>query len=265
MIENSTDTLTEGIEYLRGNDSTYNPNKDEYRYTLDFILKSIDKFDLIEAENKIVKMMIFDALIGNSDRHQENWGFITLYQNKFEELEKKINTEKYYIKRIIPKFQKGLIKIIHQLRKIEEVNENGINKTTLKNQSTFASSKFSLIYDSGCCLGRELEDQKIINMTFDNQMLKAYASKGLSEIRFVNGKKPKHFDVLLIIQEKYPQLFKSIQDRITINFNQEKLDFLIQNIDSQLPENLKSLKLPDIRKKFIIKLISLRVEKIVSI
>ncbi len=265
MIKNSTDTLTEGIEYLRGYDANYNPNTDENRYTLDFIIDSLDTFQLKDAENKIIEMMIFDALIGNSDRHQENWGFITLYQEKLDELNRKINSENDVINKIKAKFHHFFMKLIHQLRKFDEERENGIKRNTLLNQSNFANSLFSPIYDSGCCLGRELDDDKIIGYNSSSELLGKYASKGLSEIRLENGKKPKHFDVLFKIKELYPEIFNSIQDRIKINFNLNDLTLLIQNIDRELPDHLNSSKLPDIRKKFIINLVSLRVVRILHL
>ena len=50
----------------------------EREYTLQRIKELLDGLD-VKLYNKFVRIMIFDALIGESDRHEENWGIMRTY------------------------------------------------------------------------------------------------------------------------------------------------------------------------------------------
>ena len=265
MIENTANTLTEGLQYLRGYNSKYDPSKSEHEYTFEFIVNTLDNFQLIEFEDNIVSMMIFDAIIGNSDRHQENWGVITLFQETIEELENKILFADGIWKTIIPSIQKSLTKLARNLRKFEEGNKKGFTRTTLINQSVSAKSIFAPIYDSGCCLGRELEDLRVEKMLNDPQMLNNYVNNGESEVRWRVGKKTKHFDLMSEIKNKKQKLFTQIKSQIEESYSLEKLEFLIHTIDNNLPNELKEHKLPDLRKELMVKLITLRINRFLEL
>lgn len=77
MID-SPSSLTEGVEFILGKYPYYNKYKllDEYsgdKYSVQMIENSLT---YPEEMKKILKMIIFDCLIGNSDRHHSNWGEI---------------------------------------------------------------------------------------------------------------------------------------------------------------------------------------------
>lgn len=80
ILENKYDNLFEGIYFIQKHYPYYNKSKleDTYsnmKYSIQMIEKSILEdyyFDI----RKIYKMIIFDILIGNSDRHHSNWGVI---------------------------------------------------------------------------------------------------------------------------------------------------------------------------------------------
>jgi hypothetical protein len=78
MVDTNENKLSEIVNYLRGYDANYNPdNKGSYsQYTFQFIENALDAYSLKNKMNHIVSTVIFDSLIGNGDRHQENWGFI---------------------------------------------------------------------------------------------------------------------------------------------------------------------------------------------
>lgn len=83
-ITNSTTTLTEGVEFILGVYPYYNKDKllDEYsgdKYSVQMIENSLP--DIIEMK-QILQMIIFDCLIGNSDRHHSNWGEICSVNHK---------------------------------------------------------------------------------------------------------------------------------------------------------------------------------------
>lgn len=71
-------SLTEGVEFILGKYPYYNKNKllDEYsgdKYSIQMIENSLPETSEMK---EILQMIIFDCLIGNSDRHHSNWGEI---------------------------------------------------------------------------------------------------------------------------------------------------------------------------------------------
>src|SRR5690554_6838962 len=79
MVDLSINELKEGVNYLTGFDENYNPDskEDQKKYTFEFICEALKHHQLEEYIKNIVSIIIFDSIVGNSDRHQENWGIIT--------------------------------------------------------------------------------------------------------------------------------------------------------------------------------------------
>ncbi|MFR1833657.1 MAG: HipA domain-containing protein [Lachnospiraceae bacterium] len=78
IIENSNQILAEGIYFITLIYPEYNPEQfidvvTKHRYSIEMVKKAIEKFVSIES---FLKMLVFDYLIGNSDRHQNNWAII---------------------------------------------------------------------------------------------------------------------------------------------------------------------------------------------
>lgn len=265
MVEHTENKLSEGVDFLRGFDSSYNPKKDEDRYNFEFITNALKFFELSEFVPHFIEMLVFDSIIGNSDRHQENWGFISKFRETIREIDKEISNTQGFFAKIEPKLRKFLTKSALKRKELQEQKKLTLNKTLLKAQSQIVETIFSPIYDSGCCLGRELEDEKIELMLKDSNMLNAYIKRGRSEVRWYIGNKPRHFDFILDISEEYPIIFEETIKKVNINFNKNNLSQLIDNIDVNLPEELKRFKLSNNRKKLMYKLITLRVEELLAL
>jgi len=78
MILNEDEELIEGIQYITNIYKDYNEDKfidytTEIPYSINMILRSIEETGL---GNDFLIIPIFDALIGNSDRHHSNWGIV---------------------------------------------------------------------------------------------------------------------------------------------------------------------------------------------
>lgn len=73
--------LVEGIQFISSYKLNYNQEtlydsiSKEY-YNLEMIENSIKNVGLKKVPKAFYKMLIFDFIIGNNDRHQNNWGFI---------------------------------------------------------------------------------------------------------------------------------------------------------------------------------------------
>ena len=75
ILEDSSSNLLEGIVFIQHSFPYYNKNKleDSYtneKYSVQMIEQSLEGILKIE---KFFKVIIFDTLIGNSDRHHSNW------------------------------------------------------------------------------------------------------------------------------------------------------------------------------------------------
>lgn len=82
-INKEDEILVEGIQLITryypdyDPDSLYDKVNDEY-YSLEMILKSLQEYSF---QKEFLKIPIFDFLIGNTDRHQNNWAIIQAISN----------------------------------------------------------------------------------------------------------------------------------------------------------------------------------------
>jgi len=256
MVNFDKNKLTEGISYLIGYDVEYNPEVDKEKYTFQFIQKSLRSVKFDEYLSNFVEMLVFDAFISNSDRHQENWGFITLYQELIKELEIGENHEDF--SRWNRFTYKHLKRFIMYVRRKDMANK----KFALSLQRV-APNKFSPIYDSGCCLGREVTDKKVEQYLKDQQALESYIKKGTSEVHWEGiKKKPNHFLLLEKLMPEYGKTIKAVIGRCIESFDEHIVSQIINNIDAKLPEHLSKYKLPNERKQLMIKILTLRLQKL---
>jgi hypothetical protein len=82
-INTKGENLIEGVRLINKYYPDYDPNtlydekKQEY-YSLEMILNSLEEFSF---QSEIFKTLIFDFLIGNTDRHQNNWAILQDEEN----------------------------------------------------------------------------------------------------------------------------------------------------------------------------------------
>lgn len=266
MINNSLNKLTEGKEYLMGFDSKYDPENDKEHYTFQFIEDSLTYFSLEKYISNIIEIIVFDALIGNSDRHQENWAIITNFDKTIQSLDNELQANaKNYFKRLWTK-----VKIFVAKSQAFIANERSPDKKTSRStlilHSDIMQHEFSPIYDSGCCLGRELLDEKIGEYLTDEQRINSYLKKGVSEVHWQGyPKKKNHFELIELVKKDFPKEVSKAIEKVKKNYNEKIIVDLVRQIDCNLPDKLKEHKLSDERKELMIKLITLRAEKLIQI
>lgn len=84
LVTKQSEVLLEGIAFISGKYPQYNANtlrdigSGQY-YCIDMIEKSTEKFVPMDSW---IEMMLFDAIIGNADRHQSNWAVLAKYTNE---------------------------------------------------------------------------------------------------------------------------------------------------------------------------------------
>jgi hypothetical protein len=263
MVLNSENKLTEGKTYLAGFNPAYEPENDKKDYTLEFICDALKFFSFEKYIKNILEIIVFDSIIGNSDRHQENWGILTTHKIVLEEKEEKdnlSNVEKRSVYRQIRRQIRRFLSTENKELEFKEILNNP--NLVVKFERT---SGFAPIYDSGCCLGREFTDEKIESMLKDSQMIEAYVRKGESEIHWKGfDKKRKHFELIELILKDYSEETMKYILRIKENYNSELIGKIIEDVDINLPDNLINLKLSNSRKKLMFKLVTLRIEKLIK-
>ena len=165
----------------------------------------------------------------------------------------------------LKRLENNFLKIINQSSILRHKNDKKIAKTTLKLHSQITPHLFAPIYDSGCCLGREHLDEKVIKMLNDSQMIEAYIRKGESEIHWEGHlKKRKHFELIELLLDNYPTETKKYIERVKKNYNSESIKEIIENIDINVPTDLINFKLSETRKQLMFKLVTLRIEKLIQ-
>lgn len=256
MVKEGENKLTEGISYLTGFDTTYNPEEKASKklYTFQLIKDSLQFFNLEKFIHNIIEIIILDSIISNGDRHQENWGIITDYNDvikTIEDLAKK--SDQHLGSKLL--FSIMAITAKAKRKEIKEVAE----KIHL-----FMPGSFSQIYDSGSCLGRENSDERIEQMLKDLTMIEAYIRRGQSEIHW-EGNKLNHFELIRKIKNDYSDIVTNCISRVKKHFSLDAVKTIVNNIDKNLPSGLVEHKLPLERKKFIIKLLNLRTQKLMEI
>lgn len=261
MIESDEQELNEGGKYLQAFDNTFEPEKKATRsqYSFQLIQQTFAVFNLEEYMDQFIKMLIFDALIGNSDRHQENWAFITTHgriSTLITRLEQEVKDP--FFKKVPAWVKKrlGFHKLVNEEK--ESLQETGqLMKLYFQNVQSF-----SPIYDSGSSLGRELSMEKVSQMLTDKVQLDAYLRRGLAEVHW-EGKKLNHFDLISNIQEtSYAEIVNSAIRQTLEKFDGTKIEGLINRVDDLVPVEMAQYKLPEIRKDLIFKLITLRSQKL---
>jgi hypothetical protein len=259
MINTETEELVEGIKFLQAYDQTFTQNDRSRRsdYTFQLIEKSLDSLTIANFVPNILEIIVFDSIIGNGDRHQENWAIISKVSRTTKGL---ATLEKEGVGDVGSRLKKWAInKFIWDSKKNELKWLFRAMKIIIDTQKNFAP-----IYDSGSSLGRELSADKVTKLSNDPDALLAYILKGMSEIHW-QGKKISHFDLIIELSYLYKPQINTIISRVISRFSESATSNIIDNIDNNVPDNFSEFKIPKERKTLILKLVTSRIEMLKAI
>lgn len=251
--------LVEGGKYLQAYDNTFNPEdvKLRHQYSLNLIVEALFTFEKENHFKELAETIVFDAIIGNSDRHQENWAIINTPSTLSEGLahfEKGLESGRV---EGLPSWMANFFKKFY--------HERGQMRRELKSARLLfpRKTRFAPIYDSGCSFGRELADDKVKSMLRNYEELEKYVSKGQPEIHW-EEKKISHFDFLSRLLQ-HPILKEHIQNSIerALNlFSEKSIESIVVTIDQPIRHVSNPNIFPDERKELVVKLLTSRIEKL---
>lgn len=220
------------------------------------IIGTLKHIDLYHFKKDVIEMIIFDSMIGNTDRHSENWALITVKSDEIKyltEMLKSIDKLNLFVKLYFDIFlfiklrltNKSLKRLIHKKRYI-----------------------FSPIYDSGSSLGRELNEEKLNILMRDNKGFKSYTDRCYPDIKWETDagiNKLTDFELIKKIKLEEYEIADSVIQRIKKKYSKHKLIDIVNNIDRNIPEKFNNYKMPEIRKQFIIKCIDTKINNLFEI
>ena len=254
----NNEELVEFGKYMIALNPSFDPNTNSARkeYSFQLLINAFEHFGQEKYINYIFQVLLFDAIIGNVDRHQENWAFITKPST--------LNATKKPVKEMIKDESKPKIitKFLNWLYKTEdpkvmEARHEALHLYVSKTLNT------APIYDSGSSLARELTEEKVNELYNNEEALKKYINKGQAELHWNNEKKT-HFDLVEEILKtdwknnlKHAALFLD-------KFEETFVEKIINQINKKIPKNWVEYKIPETRKKLISKIVSLRVQELKS-
>ncbi|MCA0349870.1 MAG: hypothetical protein LCH35_11495 [Bacteroidetes bacterium] len=231
MTEDFTQELIHGQQVLlriypefetkKGTDHTFQ--------LVESFFKSMNEEEHKLIINDFIEMLVFDAIIGNRDRHQQNWAII-------REIKVQIRTGKYF-----------------SLKK--QTNLPIITRTV----------RFSPLFDNGNCLAYNIIEENLHNFIDDENKLDKYlfGEKAVSHLKWYGAAMP-HIELLNHISKIYPEVVLKSIIRVESLFNENIINDIVLNIDNGTIFADEIYSLSPKRKELISKLITTRTKRLIQ-
>ncbi|MDI1233107.1 MAG: hypothetical protein PSX81_02365 [bacterium] len=230
-------------------------NSTRNKYTFHLLEDTLEYFNIHKYWNFIFETLLFDTIIGNTDRHQENWAFIgktNLVAEGLSHLEEraKNNALNWVVRKFCNTF----------LNKKNELNEIG-KQLVLENLNI---SKTAPIYDSGSSMARELTEERIKSLLANEIELNNYIDNGKSELHWDN-RKISHYDLIdELLNSSYAEQVRKASVFLS-NWQPDLIFLILEQVNLVVPERKKTYCIPKDRKELIIKLVTLRINKLINL
>ena len=265
-MNNSEEELVEVGRFMTAINADFLPENNNTRkeYTFQLLEQTINEFKLSEYWEFFFQTILFDAIIGNTDRHQENWAFL----GKTSALVKHIDLLDTEIKKIkkVHKLQLKDLPLPWYVKKTMglfiDFEKEDLKQSVKNTQLFFTNIKsFAPIYDSGSSLLRELQSERVEELLQNELALESYINKGFAELHW-DRIKLNHFKLIEnIVNSSYlGTITKSAV--FPSNWNDSLISIMLADLDKDLPVEWNKYRIPDNRKKLIIKIVSLRFQKL---
>lgn len=261
-------SLTSGFKLIVG----YQPSfkvKSIYKrdHRLPLICKTLEHHKLSEYRHKIIECLVLDAIIGNTDRHSENWAIISRYEDgkgndsyKDESWNSSSLDPNDKIKEPLKKKEENLVSLVKTERVAREGN---IPNRKWDRQHT----RLAPIYDSGSSLGREYQDDKLKEMLEEDATLDKYIKGGHPDIQIKEGGTRRTFlECIEDLCQDYRDDMKCIFEQNISQIDSKQIDEMLDTVDQDAKDIIPmELCLSSTRKSFISRLVNKRIEYIKDI
>jgi hypothetical protein len=231
-------------------------NATRSEYTFQLLEQTLDYFKISKYWEFIFQTILFDAIISNTDRHQENWAFIgknTLLTHSLTQVEKEVK-DKGFEK--LNRLTKWAFKKIFD-RKKNQLNATG--KQMILETINIATT--APIFDSGSSMARELTDNRIELLLSNEVELNKYIENGKAELHW-KGKKVSHYNLIEeLLNSSYLGEVKNAS-KFLQEWQHNLISTILDSTETVVPVEWKSYCIPDNRKKVIAKLIPLRFQRL---
>jgi hypothetical protein len=259
MNKTDDEELIEVGRFMTALNEDFLPENNNARkeYTFQLLEQTINQFNLSKYWELFFQTLLFDAIIGNTDRHQENWSFLgktSFYSQQLNSITKEIIQDKKLNK--LPKWLKKILSLFIDFEK-EDVNTIGKHTQLLLTRIKC----FAPIYDSGSSLARELTDERVEQLLNDKVALEKYINNGSAELHW-NKEKLNHFSLVEnLVKSSYIEVVTKSAEFLA-DWNEDLISLILNNLDKDLPEKWHDFRIPNNRKNLITKIVSLRSKKL---
>ena len=234
-------------------------NSTRKEYTFQLLEQTIDIFDVHDFWHYFFQTLLFDTIISNTDRHQENWAFIgntTFIQKAFELIEKKVENKLFKNFKTIKKF-------INWIWDKFNLNVESASNT-IGQQIIFESwsiEKYAPIFDSGSSMARELTEARVELLLSNEAELNKYIDNGKAELHW-NNQKISHYNLIEeLLNSSYLEQVKEASVFMQ-NWHTDLVSSILAVVDKDVPNQFSQYRIPENRKQLISKLLTLRFQKL---
>lgn len=237
-------------------------------HRLPLICRTLEHYGLSQYRHKLIECLVLDAIIGNTDRHSENWAMISPVGNEdvkeiFDKTSLQTDANRADLIDNFKELQENGKKLALPDKRAEEVEQEG-NMPNWKAKEWLGQCMcLAPIYDSGSSLGREYTDDEL-QVKLDNGGLNEYIEKGKPDIQIKESEKKRTFlkcieDLCQDYKDDMKQIYEQSLSQLDCKQIDKMLDILDQDARGIIPEELC---LSRVRKDFISRLINGRIERI---
>lgn len=261
--------ITEGVRIITNVMPSFPIDPDyKQKHFLDLVQKSLARIGISKFKRIAIEMLLFDCIIGNSDRHSENWALIKKNKTLLkldDAITRKLSIKEYLCLLINKERREEWIEFKRSRRLFFEYLKREFSLTReetckLIHDNTY---EFAPFYDNGSSLGREIPEERLQDMLTDNsRSFEKYFTNGWPDIRVAEGKTTFN-DTIIFLLEHYPEECSHFISNHLNRYNKERFTTIVNNIDCLLPPSgFEYYRLSEHRKQLIVKIIDARITHI---
>ena len=265
------ESITEGVRVIAKIDPTFISDENYKKcHNLTRIHKGLAYLGINKFKRIAIEMLLFDCIIGNTDRHSENWAIIR--NERFEKSANKLLLHNASIHEFISlifnkKERDNWQKLRKERKAFYKYLKDEFSMTIKEFHDLLKENvyRFAPFYDNGSSLGRELTEERIKEMIkTGSSAFDKYFHGGYPDIR-VCDKKITFNDTIIYLLRNYPEECSHFIQKHLSRYSKDEFSSIIENIDNALPPTgFEKFRLTKDRKNFYVKLVDYRINHLLN-